>query len=238
MSINVVCDCGKTLKVKDDAAGKKIKCPACQTVLTVPAAGAAEEPPASNVGKKSNAFEDLGGGEDGGEIVKKKKKDSKKKMLIFGAIGGVVLLSCCCTGVGAAVWFFVINAGSPEKVIIGKWQIDVDETKKNLPEGDKKKAEFMLGLMAAMTFEFKDDKTFNMALGGMNNKGKWKVLKTEGKTITLETIEDNAPKKNEPAQMIITVINNDRIKVLDKSEQSGDKGGKDKMPELILKRAK
>lgn len=31
------CECGKALRVPDDAAGKKVRCPACQAVLTVPA---------------------------------------------------------------------------------------------------------------------------------------------------------------------------------------------------------
>ena len=31
--------CHKKLSVKDDLAGKKVKCPGCGTVLTVPAAG-------------------------------------------------------------------------------------------------------------------------------------------------------------------------------------------------------
>jgi hypothetical protein len=41
--------CGKTLKVKDELAGKKVKCPACASVLTIPsanAAPAASAPPA------------------------------------------------------------------------------------------------------------------------------------------------------------------------------------------------
>jgi len=38
MSMTVTCpDCDKTLKVKDDAAGKKVRCPACSTVLQIPA---------------------------------------------------------------------------------------------------------------------------------------------------------------------------------------------------------
>lgn len=39
MSIRVSCPCGKTLKVKDDAAGKRVRCP-CGMILTVPSATA------------------------------------------------------------------------------------------------------------------------------------------------------------------------------------------------------
>jgi len=37
MPIAVACQCGKTLNVRDDLAGKAVKCPACQQILKVPA---------------------------------------------------------------------------------------------------------------------------------------------------------------------------------------------------------
>jgi hypothetical protein len=42
VAISVSCSCGRALKLRDDVAGKKIKCPACQAVIEVP--GAASEP--------------------------------------------------------------------------------------------------------------------------------------------------------------------------------------------------
>jgi hypothetical protein len=39
--LRVACSCGKVLKVNEDLAGKKIKCPECATVLTVKAAASA-----------------------------------------------------------------------------------------------------------------------------------------------------------------------------------------------------
>ena len=36
MAITVSCACGKKLSVKDDLAGKRVKCPACQQVLRIP----------------------------------------------------------------------------------------------------------------------------------------------------------------------------------------------------------
>jgi hypothetical protein len=35
MPIAVTCDCGRAMRVKDEVAGKKIRCPACSAVLTV-----------------------------------------------------------------------------------------------------------------------------------------------------------------------------------------------------------
>jgi hypothetical protein len=37
MPILLKCPCGKTLRVGDEAAGKRVKCPACTAILAVPA---------------------------------------------------------------------------------------------------------------------------------------------------------------------------------------------------------
>jgi hypothetical protein len=36
MPIPLKCDCGRSLRVKDDLAGRKVRCPVCKSVLTVP----------------------------------------------------------------------------------------------------------------------------------------------------------------------------------------------------------
>ena len=36
MPISITCQCGKKLKAPDKLAGKSVKCPACQHLLTVP----------------------------------------------------------------------------------------------------------------------------------------------------------------------------------------------------------
>jgi len=43
MPIIVQCSCGKRLSAKDELRGKRVKCPGCQTLLTVPAQGASNE---------------------------------------------------------------------------------------------------------------------------------------------------------------------------------------------------
>jgi len=43
MSIEHTCQCGAKLKVKDELAGKKIKCPKCSVAFTLPVAQAAPE---------------------------------------------------------------------------------------------------------------------------------------------------------------------------------------------------
>ncbi len=39
MSIHFACPCGRPLTVPDDQTGRRCRCPGCQAVLTVPAAG-------------------------------------------------------------------------------------------------------------------------------------------------------------------------------------------------------
>ena len=39
MTIEVQCPCGKTLNVRDDLAGRRVKCPVCAEILTVPSNG-------------------------------------------------------------------------------------------------------------------------------------------------------------------------------------------------------
>ncbi len=38
MSIPLSCPCGRSFNIKDDLAGRKIRCPACKSILAVPAA--------------------------------------------------------------------------------------------------------------------------------------------------------------------------------------------------------
>lgn len=57
MPIRVVCSCGQQFAAKDELAGKRVKCPKCQAVLTIPAAGA----PAAASGKAlSSLLDDAG----------------------------------------------------------------------------------------------------------------------------------------------------------------------------------
>src|SRR5439155_21125059 len=44
MAITVSCTCGQGFRVKDDLAGKTVKCPKCSGLLTIPAAQPAAEP--------------------------------------------------------------------------------------------------------------------------------------------------------------------------------------------------
>jgi phage FluMu protein Com len=56
MPIEIQCtSCSKRLRVPDNAAGKRVKCPQCQSVLSVPAAGAVPTPAAASGGSKTSS---------------------------------------------------------------------------------------------------------------------------------------------------------------------------------------
>src|SRR5262245_54237271 len=81
MPITLSCTCGKALKLKDELAGRRVRCPACSGVLTVPAAEEeiietelTEEPDATAEDGPGATAEDRPAGER-----KKKKKKKKRK---------------------------------------------------------------------------------------------------------------------------------------------------------------
>jgi hypothetical protein len=123
MAILVTCSCGKKLKVKDDLAGKRIKCPTCMEPLIVPAGGA-DEP-----------YESASASTDEGEPRPRRNRAKAAKSsntLLFVCIGaGVLLMSCCCLGaVGTAVFYMMQSADAvasskklpaPPVVELGRW---------------------------------------------------------------------------------------------------------------------
>jgi uncharacterized protein (TIGR00266 family) len=42
MPFTIACECGKSLQVREDLVGKKVRCPGCQAIMTVPAPDAIE----------------------------------------------------------------------------------------------------------------------------------------------------------------------------------------------------
>lgn len=95
MSITVACACGKKLRTKDESAGKRVKCPGCGAVLTVPKPQppSEEEPPmveavdepevrpakAKPVAKKVPEVEPAVDGDEDGEDAEETTPKSKPK---------------------------------------------------------------------------------------------------------------------------------------------------------------
>jgi hypothetical protein len=44
MPISLTCSCGKSLRIKEELAGRKVRCPGCRDILTVPEFEAEPEP--------------------------------------------------------------------------------------------------------------------------------------------------------------------------------------------------
>jgi hypothetical protein len=113
MPIKVACACGKKLSVKDEHAGKTLKCPACQKPLRVPKPAAADEPedewdlgdsaeedsddesaeaPTESRGGKSSASRGAASRKGAGKGKGKKSKSSNRGLLIGLSAGGGVLV--------------------------------------------------------------------------------------------------------------------------------------------------
>jgi hypothetical protein len=118
MPLTVPCDCGKLLQVKDSLAGKRIRCPGCQAVLTVPAADEepTEEPepvaparaarppkPAARPQPEADEEDEAERPRGKGQDWKAKPKTSSANLLVLLGLGGAIVVL-----VGAAVAVLVI----------------------------------------------------------------------------------------------------------------------------------
>src|SRR5712691_7766517 len=54
MSISVECRCSRTFRIKDELAGKKVRCPDCKSILNVPEP---EREPLTTKATKTNALQ-------------------------------------------------------------------------------------------------------------------------------------------------------------------------------------
>jgi hypothetical protein len=193
MAIQVTCECGRALNLKDELEGKRIKCPSCKNSLTVSA-----DDSASSVPKKRN-----GNGKSNGSGTKK----GSSKML-FALVGVTVgLLGCCClSGGGFSAWYFWPggSSGNLEKQIVGKWTADVELPKKGTGNLDD-----VMKLAFGGDIEFKADGSAidNTPMTPIT-KGKWKALASKGDMITVELSEGPIAKK-----LDIKVVSADSIKI-------------------------
>jgi len=229
------------MNVKDEAAGKRVRCPACQQLVAVPL----PEPEEPAVAVELPDEDETAGDDDALRPRKKKKRRVEKKSnkLLYGILGGAgLLLFCCCPVGGGGAWFFFLRS-TPEKSIIGKWQIDATSTAaaaekaagKKMTDAERKLFDSMMG--NAFQMEFKDDHTATMTVtfGNMSEtqKATWQVVKSEGKSLTLELKHEKASFGPATEKLDFTVIDSDHIKMVNKI---GGKSGK--AEELYMKRAK
>jgi hypothetical protein len=187
MPIRMICQCGRTLIVKDELRGKRIKCPNCHAPLVVGASGAAMR-------NHQNAN---GGG---------KKKGGKK--VLFAVLGiGFLMSGCCCTGIaGVAVWRFWPTGASSEleKKIVGKWVSGIEAPKSGAKPDDLVKQAFSAGMI-----EFKADGTV-LDASPMTPilQGKWRTLSADGDAITVELTDSRNTNK-----LDIKFVSDDSVKI-------------------------
>jgi predicted Zn finger-like uncharacterized protein len=109
MPIVVACpSCQTRLKVPDQSAGKKVKCPKCSAAIDVPLTGneqIPDTPAAPGPAAPATGSAPAANGGDAGAAPKK----SRKGLYIGLGVGAFLLLSCCCVGgigTGVGIWYF------------------------------------------------------------------------------------------------------------------------------------
>jgi hypothetical protein len=196
MPMSATCRCGKRLRVKDELAGKRVKCPACGAVLPTPkspaakvvtlpkapstAASAAPEEPASHAAANQSA--DVAAKPPKKEQVREKRSH---KVMLFVGVGAAVLL--CGFGVcGFGLWYFVLKGTSETsgEFMVGKWELDAEATRSANPgkASDVRDGESSLDIRSRGSDYSIMRKYPNMGLGST-----WKVVSRSGDALILES---------------------------------------------------
>ena len=100
--------------------------------------------------------------------------------------------------------YFLFVKASPEKTLIGRWQLDAQAQNQN-------DANPMINAMTAKmtTMEFEAGGTLRAADSGMTFIRQWKHVKTEGKIVTVEIFGGGIPNT---VLATVTIIDNDHIR--------------------------
>lgn len=181
MAIAVTCSCGKKINAKDELAGKTVRCPACQSPLTIPggAAQAIQEAP-----RLDDEPDEAAGKKKKAKAGKSGKKKNNTMLLIGGGVG-VLLLSMCCIGGGVAAFLFWPSS-APEKQMIGKWALDQEAMSKQFSDKQGVKIDMKMEL----TIEFKSDGTVVTNEPGMSKTGKWKQKSVKDNAVRIQILDD------------------------------------------------
>jgi hypothetical protein len=112
--LNISCSCGKVLQVKDDLAGKRIKCPACAALLMVTGSATAA---LQDKNRSHNQDEEDEEAENNQTPGKKREPTNQQGshlqllLLLGGAAAVFLLLMVAVVGLGAYFLFFQGSAG-------------------------------------------------------------------------------------------------------------------------------
>jgi hypothetical protein len=133
MAISFACpSCEENLKVRDELAGKRVKCPGCGEPVAVPQEQVEEERPR----KKQRPAED-----DEDDRPRKKNKKQKDNTLLYVGIGGGLLAVLLLIGCGIGAFFYFKGddkktADAPKKTEGKKDDGKKDPGKKDPPKVD------------------------------------------------------------------------------------------------------
>jgi hypothetical protein len=152
-------------------AGKKVRCPACQNVLRVPADIAApilEAEPVTDLVHSPNAPVPAKKSERPQDSPPKAKSPRRLSravvwFCVFLAVSG---LGTCGTGAAVFVWKFL---GSVDRVMIGKWELDKEETAKINPRA--------AAIPGGLVYEFDRNNNY-LTLDG--ETGSWNQIEKNG----------------------------------------------------------
>ena len=180
MPINVVCSCGKRLRVADDAKGKKIRCPGCKAVLTAEetvapapsrpatttkAPGAAPRPAKLPASKPA-----------AGDAPKAKKSSAKVFWLI-----GCGCLGLMGSGIAAVALIIIIAVAAhkgPADKILGQWVLDKEATQVSDPG--------VLRTYKDIRYDFKKGGACTVQLNDKASEGTWKTAEEKDTKLKMQ----------------------------------------------------
>ncbi len=210
MPIQLSCKCGKKLRVADDAAGKRVKCPQCKATLPVPVAEALEDdapPPSKKIRpapveeedrpRKSAAPKAKPREEDDEEDRPRKAKSrdddyeddrprkANKSAKPGGTSKGKILLLA---GVGVAalvavcVTLWLMLSGPGESQLLGIWVVDEAATQQMDPVKNKTPQRYAVEFLSGGKCRASTDHTSAMT----EASGTWKIAGRDKGRLKLE----------------------------------------------------
>jgi hypothetical protein len=122
MSIAVACNCGKQLNVKDEFAGRNVRCPACKAIVSTPATPADKPAPRASAPKPAPGADTLA---------------LPRRQIVLRSI--VLVIALAGAGIAGAVGFrMYANAHDPEQqAITEKNRADIKALEKVDPSNTK-----------------------------------------------------------------------------------------------------
>ena len=193
MPIVVSCPCGKQLNLADDLAGAKIKCPACQAVLGVPAP--VQDNPfslAQPILPKDQLRSQEEMWDETDEHLRRRRdkhETPRSTTRLYVYLAGLFLILLFGLGCGIGGWYYFYAFTGNE--LVGSWEAE---------GGGAGRVRFGRAGDAAVT-----------PMGGVTQHGAWRVLSKQGNVYVLEI--SNADGKGS-AQATVIMLDDNRMRFI------------------------